>query len=153
MTTEFVADLRIAAVKLSDIPQVLQLIRQFDRPSSPDPTVEEYTAILRAIECSGGAVLGAYESGAQLVGTCTLNLCSNLSWSGRPYGIIENVIVDRKFRGQGVGKALLHHAVEQANAQGCYKVALMTGSQRESTLAFYRAAGFSADKTGFQIRF
>jgi GNAT superfamily N-acetyltransferase len=80
-------------------------------------------------------------------------ICSNLSWSGRSYAIVENMIVDRVFRGQGVGKEILHHATEKARHLNCYKIALMTGSKRKEVLDFYRAAGSSKDKVGFQIRF
>ena len=47
---------------------------------------------------------------------------------------------------------MLAEVARRAWAAGCYKVMLMTGSQRDSTLGFYRAAGFEQSKTGFQIR-
>jgi hypothetical protein len=43
-------------------------------------------------------------------------------------------------------------AVTAAWQVDCYKVMLMTGSKRTSTLAFYTSAGFEQNKTGFQIR-
>jgi GNAT superfamily N-acetyltransferase len=88
-----------------------------------------------------------------IVGTCTLNICPNFSWSGRPYAIIENVIVTKEFRNQGVGKALLAHASKLAESKGCYKVALMTDSKEPATLKFYESAGFEGSKQGFQRRF
>jgi GNAT superfamily N-acetyltransferase len=91
--------------------------------------------------------------GSSIVGTCTLNLCPNFSWSGRPYAIIENVIVTRTQRNTGIGKALLNHAANLAENKGCYKIALMTGSEKLSTLKFYESAGFKGNKQGFQHRF
>ena len=139
-------------VDASEVNQVLKLIDQYDRPKSPPPTPEQQRTIIQNIRNSGGRVIGAFIDNL-LVGTCTLNICANLSWSGRPYGIIENVIIDYDFRGQGIGKQVLQFAVEKAEALNCYKVALMTGSNREEVLNFYASAGFSADKVGFQIRF
>jgi GNAT superfamily N-acetyltransferase len=75
------------------------------------------------------------------------------SWTGRPYAIIENVIVSRVQRNKGIGKALLNRAANLAESKNCYKVALMTGSKELSTLKFYESAGFKGDKQGFQRRF
>lgn len=131
---------------------MLHLIDQFNRPKAPHPTDEGLRRIFDEIESSGGCVLGAFDE-TQLVGTSTINMCSNLSWSGRPYAIVENVIVDSKYRGLGIGKKLLRKAQEIAKDRGCYKIAVMTGSSREEILKFYKAAGFVGDKIGFQRRF
>ena len=41
-------------------------------------------------------------------------------------------------------------ASEIAKANNCYKIMLMTGSKKESTLNFYRKAGYNSDdKTAF----
>ena len=51
-----------------------------------------------------------------------------------------------------MGKQILQAAVAAAWVADCYKVMLMTGSKKPSTLAFYASAGFEQSKTGFQIR-
>lgn len=144
--------MEIRKVKLSEAAGVLSLIEQFDRVVAPRPDAAQVAAVFEAIEGAGGAVIGAF-SGGQMVGTCTLSVCANLSWSGRPYAIIENVIVARDQRGQGTGRQLMAYAQAHAQRRGCYKVALMTESGDPAVLSFYRACGFSADKTGFQMRF
>jgi GNAT superfamily N-acetyltransferase len=87
-----------------------------------------------------------------LTSSCTLVVIPNLTRSGQPYGLIENVVTHSTYRGRGFGKQILQAAVEAAWKADCYKVMLMTGSKRPSTLAFYAAAGFEQNKTGFQIR-
>lgn len=144
--------IQIRRVRPEEAQQVMDLIDQFNRPKAPHPTDETLRKIFSEIESTGGCVLGAFDK-TQLVGTSTVNLCPNLSWSGRPYAVIENVIVDSKFRGQGIGKNLLRKAQEIAQESGCYKIAVMTGSRRYETLKFYEAAGFVGDKIGFQRRF
>src|SRR5262249_29314096 len=55
--------------------------------------------------------------------------------------------------GDGVtGVKMLQAAVAAAWQVDCYKVMLMTGSKKPSTLAFYASAGFEQNKTGFQVR-
>jgi GNAT superfamily N-acetyltransferase len=144
--------MNIRKVKLEEIKDVLALIEEYDRPGSPWPGEQEVTSIYSAIAESGGSVIGAFENN-ELVGTCTLNVCPNLSWSGRSYAIIENVIVSKQHRNQGIGKAILFYAKKLAQEIDCYKIALMTDSKKESTLNFYRSAGFTADKIGYQSRF
>ncbi|MDQ7735760.1 GNAT family N-acetyltransferase [Halomonas sp. SpR1] len=144
--------MEIRQVQLGELDEVLDLFDEYDRPRSPKPTNEALRAIHASISQSGGCVVGAFVE-KDLVGTCTVNLCPNLSWSGRPYAIIENVIVSIRFRNQGVGKALLQYAKRFAQEAGCYKVALMTGSKDPAIHHFYESIGFSASKQGYQHRF
>lgn len=142
----------VKTVARDELDRVLDLIDQFDRPTALRPTDAQLDDVFHNITGQGGCVVGAFD-GANLIGTCTLNMCANLSWNARPYAIIENVIVNKEKRGLGIGKKLLGFAVDWAKQKSCYKVALMTGSKRDSTLKFYESAGFEQSKTGFQIRF
>jgi GNAT superfamily N-acetyltransferase len=144
--------MQIRKVSLNEIDGVLELIDLFDRPVSPRPSGTALVKIFEEIQQTGGAVVGAFLEG-KLIGTCTVNLCANLSWSGRPYAIIENVIVAPGHRCKGVGTAILDFAQNFAQESGCYKVALMTGSKKPETLKFYEEAGFTGNKTGSQKRF
>lgn len=96
-------------------------------------------------------LVGAVPSG-ELVASCTLVVIPNLTRSGSPYALIENVVTHAGHRRRGHGRALLDAAVAAAWAAGCYKAMLMTGSKRPETLRFYADAGFEQSKTGFQIR-
>ncbi len=144
--------MQIRKLTLGELDGVLDLIDQYDRPVSPRPSRLAVEEIFDKIQQAGGAVVGAFQD-SKLVGTCTVNLCANLSWSGRPYAIIENVIVAPGQRGKGIGTAVLTFAQDYARDCGCYKVALMTGSKKPETLGFYERAGFTGNKTGFQKRF
>lgn len=67
-----------------------------------------------------------------------------------PYAFIENVITDENYRKRGLATACLDYAREIAEKEHCYKMMLLTGSKKESTLNFYRQAGYnSEDKTAF----
>lgn len=144
--------MEIRKVNFEEVEGVLELIDEYDRPKAEWPSNEQIASIYSSICENGGCIVGAYIDNC-IVGTCTLNLCANLSWSGRPYAIIENVIVSKGYRNQGVGKALLCFAKNTAQELGCYKVALMTGSKQQSTLQFYESAGFVGNKIGYQTRF
>ena len=51
-----------------------------------------------------------------------------------------------EYRNKGYASALLEKASEIAKECRCYKVFLETGSNKESTLNFYRNNGFSIDE-------
>lgn len=141
----------IRRASLEDLPSVLRLYG-FLLPGEEiaDPhdgnTVRHWEGILSDPKLRYYLV----ESGSKVVSTCTMTLVPNLTRGMRPYGLIENVVTDPEFRKQGLGTKVLRHALADAWKEGCYKVMLLTGSKRESTLRFYEKAGFKRGiKTGF----
>lgn len=65
---------------------------------------------------------------------------------GRPYALIEDVVVHTNHRGNGVGKAIMGATLARAWRAGCYKVMLMTGRRNKAAHAFYAACGFDRDE-------
>lgn len=90
------------------------------------------------------------EEDGQIVSSCVLVIILNLTHNQCPYALIENVITANAYRRQGLAFACLEYAKQIARQNGCYKIMLMTGSKKDSTLNFYRKAGYnSEDKTAF----
>ncbi|MEO8652280.1 MAG: GNAT family N-acetyltransferase [Hyphomicrobiaceae bacterium] len=88
------------------------------------------------------------------VSTAMLVVCPNLTRSGRPFAIIENVVTHRDYRKAGYGRKVVEQAIEIARQQGCYKVTLTTGRRDEETLRFYEGLGMRRDtRTAFETRF
>ncbi len=85
-----------------------------------------------------------------LVSSCTCVIIPNLTRGIRPYAFVENVVTNRDYRGKGYATECLNYAKKVAEDEQCYKMMLLTGSKRQSTLDFYRRAGYnSEDKTAF----
>jgi len=78
-----------------------------------------------------------------LVASLTLVIIPNLTHNLRPYSVMENVVTHRDYRNLGYASGLISHARTIAQEAKCYKIMLMTGSKRESTLNFYRKNGFT----------
>lgn len=90
------------------------------------------------------------EEDGKIVSSCVCVIIPNLTHSQRPYAFVENVITDEACRGRGLATACLNFARDIAVKENCYKMMLLTGSKKESTLDFYRRAGYnSEDKTAF----
>ena len=85
-----------------------------------------------------------------IVSSCTCVIIPNLTRGIRPYAFVENVVTNRDYRGKGYATECLNYAKKVAEDEQCYKMMLLTGSKRQSTLDFYRRAGYnSEDKTAF----
>jgi len=82
------------------------------------------------------------EADGKIVSSCNISIIKNLTRNLRPYGLIENVITDSKYRKKGYATKALNMAIDIAKDNDCYKVMLLTGSEREETLKFYEQAGF-----------
>jgi ribosomal protein S18 acetylase RimI-like enzyme len=98
-------------------------------------------------------LLVAEDRGEFAVGTADVLVVPNLTHDGAPWALVENVVVDPQWRGRGVGRALLRHAVRVADDAGCYKLQLMSSNQRDGAHRFYERLGFTAAATGFRWSF
>ena len=130
----------------------LQGLYQHLNPDDPPVALDRAAAILDHFERYAGSaiLLGICDDIA--VTTCALVVVPNLTRGGAPYGLIENVVTDPRYRRRGFGKAILTEAVSLAWQHDCYKVMLLSGRNDSSTLKFYGDAGFEKSKTGLQIR-
>jgi GNAT superfamily N-acetyltransferase len=100
---------------------------------------------------NGSSVFVA-EQEDQLLSTCTLIIVPNLTRSGQPYALIENVVTLECARNRGFAQATLNAALEYAWSKNCYKVMLLSGGTNSEAHQLYKKIGFTCDKIGFQIR-
>jgi len=85
-----------------------------------------------------------------IVGTYELLIMDNLAKRGRRSGVVEDVAVHPQRQGQGVGRAMMKHALEQCRLANCYKVTLSSNLNREEAHRFYESLGF--EKHGYSFR-
>jgi len=109
--------------------------------SSPPPGREELTEIA---ESRAAILLVARGTGGSLVGSLTLVLFRV------PTGLrawIEDVVVDERQRGAGVGEALVRTALDRATAAGARSVDLTSRPSREAANRLYQRLGFEVRAT------
>lgn len=87
----------------------------------------------------------------RVVGSYALLVMHNLAHMGTPSAIAEDVVVDAGCRSQGIGREMMAHAVREAGAAGCYKLALSSNRRRERAHAFYESLGFERHGFSFVI--
>lgn len=122
------------------VPAVAALVGQLSR-SSPPPTAAEVEEIVGSP--ASHLVLATEEDGT-IVGMLTLAVFRI------PTGLrawIEDVVVDERARGRGVGAALTNAAIRLAGEQGARTVDLTSRPSREAANRLYRRLGFAARET------
>ena len=63
---------------------------------------------------------------------------------------IDDLCVDEKFRGKGIGKELYEAALSLAKENGCYNLTLNVWSCNESAMRFYESMGLIPQKIGME---
>lgn len=63
---------------------------------------------------------------------------------------IDDLCVDERARGRGVGRALYGFALDYARERGCYNVTLNVWACNQSAMRFYENCGMVPQKTGME---
>ncbi len=152
----------IRNAEIRDIPTILELLVQVDmvhHRARPDlfkgPATKYSEAELRLLlndpgtpvfvcEDDEGRVLGhAFCAFKQHLHDAVMTDVKSL--------YIDDLCVDERARGRGVGKMLYDHAVRFARANGCYNVTLNVWADNKSALAFYQRQGLQPQKYGMEM--
>lgn len=85
-----------------------------------------------------------------LVGTVFVAWCPDAMFGRRPFAVVENIVVDARARGHGVGTALLGEVERLCLARDCSKIMLLSASERVEAHRFFERGGYAGDrKRGF----
>ncbi len=147
--------LQIRNAARDDLPRLIQLLAQLSldeqREDLTEPAPTAYGAALDEILADPSQKLLVTVEDELIVGMAAFIRAANLSHVGRPWALVEDVVVDASHRGKGYGEALLRRAIELAREGGCYKLVLTSNKARTDAHRFYRRLGFNATHEGFRI--
>ncbi len=90
------------------------------------------------------------ESSGCILGTLSVTVIPNLSHQGRPWAIVENVVVDKSAQRASVGTALMQHATALARERDCFRIILSSSIHRKESHRFYESLGFDAYGCSFK---
>lgn len=139
----------VREIQDSDFHGLMKLYMQLHDNPMPEQTPELMEKWNRILKDKDYHIIVAEEDG-NIVSSCVCVIIPNLTHGQRAYAFVENVITDESYRGKGLATKCLDYAKEIAEKENCYKMMLLTGSKKDSTLNFYRHAGYnSEDKTAF----
>lgn len=114
-------------------------------PPKEEQDMKQWEELLSKFEQNDNMHLLVVEVDGKVVSTVQMAIIESLTHNVRGFAVIENVVTHADYRNRGYASALLQRAAEIAKEHRCYKLFLETGSNKESTLNFYRSNGFELD--------
>lgn len=139
----------VREIEENELNELLELYLFLHEKSLPEMT-EHLRNIWSTIMQDENHHIIVKEIDGKIVSSCVCVIIPNLTRNIRPYAFIENVVTHEDYRGKGYATECLNYAKGIAEKTNCYKMMLLTGSKKETTLNFYVNAGYnSTDKTAF----
>jgi len=146
-----VEDLRIRRARLGDERGIDNLYRQLHEGDYKSPGAAKMRRAMRAVLHRPDQVLLVVVEDGNIVGTNHVLIFKHLARALRPAAIIENMVVDSRSRGAGVGDRLTEAALEIARRCGCYKLSLTSNLKRPKAHRFYEKFGMRRTHYGYTI--
>jgi len=141
----------IREATLDDLPSILALYRQLGMDNGDVLPVNRAKEIFDTLQSYPDYKLYVALQNSMSVGSFGLLIMDNLGHQGASSGIVEDVVVRRNVRGQGIGKTMMEFAVQKCRERGCYKIALSSNLQRVGAHRFYESLGYRRHGYSFFI--
>ena len=135
----------------ADIPAILSLYAEPDMDDGKIMGFEAAREIFRKFSSYPNYRLFVASVRDRVVGTYALIILDNLAHMGAPSALVEDVVVESKWRRKGVGRAMINHAISLCREANCYKLALSSNLIREPAHRFYEALGFAQHGISFVV--
>ena len=102
-----------------------------------------------AVIVSDDAPVYVADTGERVVGMVTLCVFRTLTG---PKAFLDHLVVDPGFRRRGIGRALVKHAVERAEAARASRIDLTANDAKQAGRSLYRSLGFrERDTRSFRL--
>lgn len=120
----------IRQAKLYDVPALSRIEQDsFDSPWSADEIAKDVTSK------DGNIYVAVIESDEEKAGYAEMRMVAGEAQ-------IYNIVIDRAFRGRGLGEMLLRHLIERAEEIGCGIITLEVRGGNEAAMELYHKLGF-----------
>jgi len=147
----------IRPARREDVPAITRLLADDDlgrsRENLTEPLAQAYFAAFDAIAADKRNILVVAEaSDGGILACLQVTFVPGLSYRGAERALIEDVRVDRRHRGQKIGRKLLDWAVSEARRRSCCMVELFVHETREPARRFYLGLGFKDSHSGMRLQ-
>jgi GNAT superfamily N-acetyltransferase len=96
--------------------------------------------IVKQIKKNVFGVKISYRGSRKEIGRAYLYVLNN-GLHKKPFGFLEDVFVNEKYRGQGLGSKLINAAIIEAKRRGCYKLIATSRNSKPLLRKFYKRFG------------
>jgi len=139
----------IRNAKDTDIPKILELLYELNRPKPIDE--DEIKVFRDKIEdyfSDPYKKIMIAEIDSRVVGLVSMIILRRLNRAKFEMYIPELVITE-EFRYSGIGKKIIAHCINLAKDENCYRIRLESGNQRKESHKFYVSLGFDQSSLSF----
>jgi GNAT superfamily N-acetyltransferase len=147
--------LEFREAKREDLPEIVRMLADdflgATRERFETPLPEAYVKAFAEIDADKNNELIVAESDGGIVGTLQITFTPSISFLGGKRATVESVRVDKKYRGQGIGKELMLWAINRAREENCFAVQLTTNAERKDAHRFYERLGFKGAHLGMKL--
>jgi len=130
----------IRAISTEDVRAITVLADQLGYRMSEPQMLEHIQAVIRHADCD--AFVAVHEN--EVVGW--IGLVHRIQLESAPFCEINGLVVDERYRGKGIGAALIEKAKEWTINKGCARLRLRTNVKRVDAHRFYSGLGFTEVK-------
>ncbi|PWW03512.1 putative N-acetyltransferase YhbS [Hoeflea marina] len=148
-------DIHIRTATADDIPAIVAMFASDELGGHGDSTDPQYAGRYRdafdRIRTSPNDTLYVATRDGEVLGTFQTTLVTTLTGQGASSLMVEAVHTRSDCRGQGVGEAMIRHAIADGRALGARQVKLTSNAARLDAHRFYARLGFSPSHVGFKL--
>ena len=137
-------EIKIRKMVKEDLPQLQHMYRDLIPEGVPMDVMERNFESVAELPNYYSAVA---VRGEQVLGSTMGILCVALD---APFLVVENVIVDSRYRGKGIGRKIFEELDRFAIENHCEYALLVSSGFRKEAHRFYEAMGYNDDVRGFR---
>lgn len=150
-----IGNLTLRLAKEKDLSLIVRLFIEDElgvtREMLSDPLPQSYVDAFQEIVEDKHQLLLVVEDKEKVIGTCHLTIMPSLSFQGSRRLNLENIHINKRYQGQGVGTWMIHQAIAIGREKGCKIIQLTTNKKRSRSHAFYEKLGFIASHEGMKL--
>jgi GNAT superfamily N-acetyltransferase len=134
---------------ISDLVSLLSVLFSIEKDFNPNNTKQQKGLKLLIQNRSNAAIYVARNEESKAIGMVSVQLVISTS-EGALSAWVEDMVIDANYRGHGIGKQLLQHALDWAKHQGATRAQLLVDTENVDAIGYYKHLQW--DTTQLQAR-
>lgn len=131
---------KLTSVDEKTVADINVLLAQLRKDGPTEGPLSDIQSIIANPDCD----LMVLKDGATIVGMASLYITQRI---GKKVARVEDVVVEKKYRGQGLGEKLMREIIERARARGVKTISLTSRPARVAGNKLYQKVGFTIKET------
>lgn len=137
---------------VAELCELLAVLFAQESEFAPDMNVQS-RALSMILEDERIGEIYIVKEGKNIVGMVSVLYSVSTALGGR-VATLEDMVVNKSYRGKGVGSGLLDYAISRTKERGCKRITLLSDADNDGAHKFYKQKGFmKSDMVPFRLLF